>query len=777
MKNWKISKIQIQGFKAFSAAKFDLAATTLVTLEGPNGYGKTSVFDALELLLTGRINRLCRLVATVMHQKKINYDDNLYWNTKKDKNTLFIKAEFLNIDTQELRAFARFATPRQLSQPSNNRADKFEIFNLCELENFDSSDFSSNLPTDYFDNFFGVNFSKNYSMLNYLHQGESSFIFGSSTVERKNAIESLIDSKAVTEKIEFLNKVERKLTNLLNANSDETEIARLTQKIKDLSSISETGEALTYSGISTKTPPPDWDAKDPFPEVDSQRYLYLIGKVEKLLACSLPAVQEEIRVRLRNRQIESYIERNSDLFTIAVAIGKHIDKYETLRATELRLTNIQHIFNRIKKDAKEFQKEDIEFVSAKGLDVDEVIKTTVEARDQLTAKVKQLDVALVAVVAAREALLNAHENIQHKEDSCCPMCGHDWQTKENMKHAVDITGYALKKGMDVLTEELLDSNTKLNDLLAPIRTELTTERRKLEQDFDRPLLTKLESSQESFENIRKLNLKLEERSIFYESEFSTDLTELEVRKASIIQQMRALKTVEGEDPPDKWYELIYESFYKIEDFYSLDTAQIVSKREYLAYAHRLLQNSDLQNSVKQLAEKNALKESRKIAKNRVSALKKVLTDTERRYSGGTIADIELIFHIYSGRLIQNYQRGLGLFIERGEGNRLQFSTAERSEHDATLSMSSGQLSALSMAFFLALNRVYSKTPFVLIDDPAQSLDDINVASLTDLLRCELRDRQLIMSSHEDDIAAYMRYRFERANLSQKAFHMQSHLQE
>lgn len=146
---------------------------------------------------------------------------------------------------------------------------------------------------------------------------------------------------------------------------------------------------------------------------------------------------------------------------------------------------------------------------------------------------------------------------------------------------------------------------------------------------------------------------------------------------------------------------------------------------------------------------------------------------EKSYSDHTISEIELIFHIYSGRLIQNYQRGLGLFIESKEGNQLRFATAESSEHDAMLSMSSGQISALSLALFLSLNRVYSGVPIIMIDDPSQSLDEINIASLTDLLRCELKDRQLIVSSHEEDISSYMRYRFTRAGLSPLTLNMQA----
>ncbi|HAN7834694.1 TPA: recombinase RecF, partial [Escherichia coli] len=75
-------------------------------------------------------------------------------------------------------------------------------------------------------------------------------------------------------------------------------------------------------------------------------------------------------------------------------------------------------------------------------------------------------------------------------------------------------------------------------------------------------------------------------------------------------------------------------------------------------------------------------------------------------------------------------------------------------------------------FFLSLNKVYADVPLILIDDPSQSLDEVNIASLTDLLRCELKHCQLIVSSHEEDISAYMRYRFNRAGLATNSLNMQ-----
>ena len=57
----KIKSLEIENFKLFDS-KFDkikdISDKDLVLLNGPNGYGKTTVFDALELALTGEIKRI-----------------------------------------------------------------------------------------------------------------------------------------------------------------------------------------------------------------------------------------------------------------------------------------------------------------------------------------------------------------------------------------------------------------------------------------------------------------------------------------------------------------------------------------------------------------------------------------------------------------------------------------------------------------------------------------------------------------------------------------------
>ncbi len=82
MKNWKISKLQIQAFKAFTNIEFDFKKSSLITLEGPNGYGKTSTFDAIELLFTGKISRISDLYKLVMVETKRSLKI-IYIGTKK----------------------------------------------------------------------------------------------------------------------------------------------------------------------------------------------------------------------------------------------------------------------------------------------------------------------------------------------------------------------------------------------------------------------------------------------------------------------------------------------------------------------------------------------------------------------------------------------------------------------------------------------------------------------------------------------------------------------
>lgn len=138
----------------------------------------------------------------------------------------------------------------------------------------------------------------------------------------------------------------------------------------------------------------------------------------------------------------------------------------------------------------------------------------------------------------------------------------------------------------------------------------------------------------------------------------------------------------------------------------------------------------------------------------------------RQYRKKLITEIEIPFYIYSGKILQTHQAGLGhgVFIKDPTGDdelrNVRLVSNWESDHDILNTMSSGQISAVVIALTLALHRVYStKFSTILIDDPVQTMDDINMSSLVEVLRNDFSNKQIILSTHEDKVARYFTYKF------------------
>jgi DNA repair protein SbcC/Rad50 len=187
------------------------------------------------------------------------------------------------------------------------------------------------------------------------------------------------------------------------------------------------------------------------------------------------------------------------------------------------------------------------------------------------------------------------------------------------------------------------------------------------------------------------------------------------------------------------------------------------KRKYIQWKYSLHQNRTfLEKKAGCDRRREQFDNALTLKTNKIDAPKKIYDSSLKRYQKEVIEEIEIIFHIYSGRIVQDYQCGLGLFIAEKDG--IRFLENPSKTHDAVFSMSSGQPAALIISFTLALNKRYSRTKLLFIDDPVQTLDELNIAGLVELLRNEFRGRQIFISTHEDKMSAYMRYKFEKFGL-------------
>lgn len=768
--NWKITKIEISNFKAFKNVKLDFEESSLITLDGPNGFGKTSIFDAIELLLTGQIKRICNLFDKVMTRNKRHYEDNLFWNTRSGENDLIIKIQFY--EGGKYLTLARYVSANILKDKTLNRADIFSQFKLYVLPDFESNDFSEkNLHTNEFiDEIFGENFIENFCFINYLEQGQNQLLI-TRVDSRKEALGNLFNITEITSEIEKCRTIERGLNRYDNDPNRINYELKLKEECELLRSIMmlDYEKEIIYKKISTNNNQPYWDQENLFSTYTVDIFKQSLDEAKKLQ--ELVNLKNNIRIKLRNDKIESFISLNEIGLRTLAKFGTDINNIDSLDVIRNEINNLIGFKSIILKGASLIT---IEYAQKISYIKDEKLnwlKEQIIKRDEIQKKNDSNSSIVAELLHLKEKLIFEHLKLQ-REEATCPLCGADWKLKEKMLEAISIRSKEIADHLNDNGEELLRIKNLIDEELKDLLEIISKEENSLNEKYNPNLHNALEVKRAELENLLSLDIKLKKINITLNYPYTEDENIVNARFGNILSLIRANKEVETEILPSDWQQIINNTFNSIEDFYKLEDVEVANKIIYIQNQGKEASNRKLQACNIELEKISLEKRALQKALTKIRNIRIELETVEKGYAEQTISEIELIFHIYSGRLIQNYQRGLGLFIESRDGQQLRFLTAEKSEHDAILSMSSGQVCALSLAFFLSLNKVYATIPLILIDDPSQSLDEVNIASLTDLLRCELNKSQLILSSHEDDISSYMRYRFIKGGLSTTSLNMQ-----
>lgn len=769
--NWQISKIEVSSFKAFKHIYLDLGESSLLTLDGPNGYGKTSIFDAIELLLTGQINRIQNLFSTLLTKNKRDYADNLFWNNRSGENDLCIKIEFINGDRKLI--LARHCPAAIFKKPANNRADKYENFKLYELPEFGSSDFTKiNLrDNNFLDDTFGKNFRENFSFLNYLEQGQNRLLH-TRVDERKAKLGNLFNISDIEAEIESCNTIYSKLAKHINDPERKAKVESLTEELATLKNALQAEAGIVgYKKLSTTDVQPGWDKENLFSTYSTVDHTAYQESIRKIIA--LLPLKATIKTRVHNEAIEAGIERNEESLRSLAQFGKDLNKLDGLEAIKKRINELDRSAAIIKRGASIIKVEEAQSLPNWADGRLDWFELQIESRNNLREKSSANANVIAELEHLKRQLIDEHKK-SYPNDQLCPLCGADWEDHKSMVDAIEARTKQISESLGKDGKDLVNLIAAMDAELKLIDTHIQNSLKLLEPTFEKSLYAELTKIKLRLPAITQLMEKLQSDNIQFTDSFTEIDDVVNERLENLKAILRNKKQVEADALalPEDWQDTTNNAFKDLQDFYIITAEDLKDKEQYISIKANEAQNSRLQTCISDLKLIEQETQAAKKAQGKIEKLRDTLKKTEQSYTDQTISAIELIFHIYSGRLIQNYQRGLGLFIESREGTQLRFLTAEKSEHDAVMSMSSGQVSALSLAFFLSLNKVYARVPLILIDDPSQSLDEVNVASLTDLLRCELKHCQLIVSSHEDDISAYMRYRFNRAGLKTSSLNMQ-----
>ena len=481
------------------------------------------------------------------------------------------------------------------------------------------------------------------------------------------------------------------------------------------------------------------------------------------------------------RDISAFIE-NKHWYFIASSIYQFEKIQPSKRQTAIQgwlLKKTSETFleeTRKNKEVFDFLTEQVELISNNAfnnvdwkkicaiLNCDDSLETIVEYVKELNCiqqNQTNLGKLAEALYQARETLALRKGKIDSLTDGTCPYCGYQWNSDSLLQEQFANT-------KSILESILGGENTMLSQIIQKCKTyydnvfkeKVEAQITSINNDVGFQLLIKFNDYKDfynSIENCDKILRHLESSECIIKVDFS-DIDSIEL---AITEIKGTIPTSYVSLSMEYGFDKVFKEYFSNKTYMdSITVEKLKAKERYIEeqYYSSFDQARQKLDVMKQQEEKLAS------LVVEMKAYHKALKKAIELYQQLVIKQIEIPFFLYCSRLLQSYQGGQGVLID-SKDSKIRF-TAPGGEHDILYTMSSGQLSAVLLAFSLVLNKIYSGKKFktLFIDDPIQCMDDINMISFVELLRREFSESQIILSTHEDSFANYIKYKFSKYNI-------------
>ncbi|NRC97685.1 AAA family ATPase, partial [Enterococcus faecalis] len=201
----KINKIYLKNFKHVNEAEISFCNNDLVVLDGPNGFGKTTIFDAVELVMTGKISRITNTI-----DRRLGYEYTLFSNNNEVDTEVRIEFEK---GGEKIVIAKRIDSKKNYTQ-IQKRPDNWNIFQTYRLpelmstfnegEIISDSDVEEILDISDLERFFNLFY--------YVQQEENTLFLKKSGKDRMEAISSLFDTKEEEKELLTIIKAKKRIT-------------------------------------------------------------------------------------------------------------------------------------------------------------------------------------------------------------------------------------------------------------------------------------------------------------------------------------------------------------------------------------------------------------------------------------------------------------------------------------------------------------------------------------------------------------------------------------
>ena len=868
----KIKKILLYNFKNFRHETVIDFSDNITFLVGPNGFGKTTIFDAIELGLTGDISRINQNIPVTGENIKYNkpfFQNDIsdpviikLWLEKSNGNQLVLVRKLINNRPD---GGILYAPKRSIGQ--------FKLFQQEEAtdENFSSVDNDiklSEIDQTTIDNFLEINgeykLAKIFNLFNYIQQEETTFFLKKSEKDRSNDLSFLVKTDEIEDRIGKIEKVNKAISDNLEYLTDQQE--KLTQQELDNISYQRLFNQQIFQ----------FDKESPF-SVDNLSQLddfkVTIQKIiEFKQSFSISEYQRKLEREKRKKEIntidsalrfailsplvqrpnyqwqwEKYILENPIFFEY-VLLENYLQTFETITHEYRRKQQLNQYWENLSTDINQMTVQTFQYVQNDRLSNDfESLKVQLTSYQTVRESVGQADKNLSDLRQLRRKFGEKFDELRqhnHVDEDKCPFCNNQFDSFVDLKNSYNNYTDYLTEISSRDSQRLQEVQLSLNSRIQQVKQKITDEINSLTTNIDKKLLDRLQELSGSYQSYSKYlenfktfiqsytnmapyqleNLEFDNYNHRYQSSLQEFRSKLVVDDdVYSVLDINSLEKIKGQldDLREEFPELQFETYQlesssyskinmamidsrllelknaiysavdnnyainenliadsenifptyfqsKVEVLEDIRIGDLEEKKLYIDKQYKLVQNQQFQDLSRRI----------KILEKTAERLKEIHTiykEEVKKFKIGIVKQLRIPFFIYSAKMLQNYQQGMGIFLTYKKTTSsdnetvaiIRFKSDTKNDHDVMNQLSTGQLAVVSLAFTLSLNTMFKLSDnlnFLMIDDPIQDMDAMNVLSFIEILRHGIIEKyQIILSTYNDQNALFMGYKFANSN--------------
>ncbi|MBE9387803.1 AAA family ATPase [Vagococcus salmoninarum] len=754
--NIYLKKLEVTNFKSFPPEKiktFNFEDNNATILDGPNGYGKSTVFDSLELLITGDI---------VHFESKLKngYTTFLSIIANKDSYPTEITGHFANEKN-------KFSIKRIFDWNDGNNSKLIHTDENGDMEDIDDSKVYDLLNIN--NNFFKIGM--------YISQNNSLLFLQEKYGDRKKILTSILDMKQIDERIEFIKKIKYAFSERITSigkklQEQEKEIKIEEQRLKEIINKTQVGDQLVdYKKIF---PAKDFlfDLKDIDITIPIETYKEQIKPIKKLvnnyeLLLESNRVKEIAKIlNISSLSLKGYFYRDK------------LHKFSEQKEWWKQLSNLNNFF---RKNIISYEIVTYELIKDK--EISQKIKQyhVLLSEKSILEKTITGDKSEIITLNKKRKELKEQQKHQHIiDDEHCPFCG--IFNKDLEKSYNDLT---------IILESTLGHNEKnLNQhivSIAELERSILTILKEILEPYEKEL--SLFSEIQNLKSITKEELSSIEKvfsnfsSIFKETEAKIEKEERSFSYLlelfySKLRELKGNEQIFSDDELNELNEIHKKVFDNNKPSISIEDLNVkylyIQSKYRDTYEYKLQKNKEKSEQLEEIFKKH---KRAKEVNNLLELIRDYNNEAYKIYQEQFIKKIQLPLFLISGRIIQNYQLGLGIYAEVNK-TQVVFKVNhdnKKMNTDIFNILSIGQLNGVIISILLAIRKIYSKENqlnMIMIDDPLQSIDDVSAHSFADILVEEFPNTQVLLSTHEEDKSRLIQYKYQQVKKNTNNYNMQ-----